>query len=101
MSRAGVQARLEVPIVVRLQRLGHGRQVLEVGCGAGSALEPVARLCRPTRLVGLEIDAELLHLAASTHGDVAELVCGDVRSMPFPDATYDLVIDFGTCFHIT
>ncbi len=24
----------------------------------------------------------------------------DVRSLPFPDASFDIVIDFGTCYHI-
>jgi ubiquinone/menaquinone biosynthesis C-methylase UbiE len=29
-----------------------------------------------------------------------ELVPGDVRRMPFPDGAFDLVMDFGTCYHI-
>ncbi len=30
----------------------------------------------------------------------AELVWGDVRDLPFADAAFDVVIDFGTCYHI-
>ncbi len=31
--------------------------------------------------------------------DVA-VTLGDVREMPYPDNSFDLVIDFGTCYHI-
>jgi SAM-dependent methyltransferase len=30
-----------------------------------------------------------------------ELVRADVRELPFPDQTFDVVIDFGTCSHIS
>ena len=26
---------------------------------------------------------------------------GDIRLLPFPDGTFDLVVDFGTCYHIS
>jgi SAM-dependent methyltransferase len=26
---------------------------------------------------------------------------GDVRALPFPDASFDLVVDFGTCYHVS
>jgi ubiquinone/menaquinone biosynthesis C-methylase UbiE len=33
-------------------------------------------------------------------GTPAELVPGDVRRLPFPARSFDLVVDFGTCYHI-
>ena len=33
-------------------------------------------------------------------GTPAELIPGDVRALPFPDGAFDVVIDFGTCFHV-
>jgi ubiquinone/menaquinone biosynthesis C-methylase UbiE len=28
------------------------------------------------------------------------VVCGDVRRLPFPDGSFDLVLDFGTAYHV-
>jgi ubiquinone/menaquinone biosynthesis C-methylase UbiE len=98
------QASLEVPLMVRALGLPTGGRVLEVGCGRGVALPVLARLLRPSCLVGLDIDAAFLGEARArldAEGIVAELVPGDVRRMPFPRASFDLVVDFGTCYHIT
>ena len=98
-----LQEAFEVPTLVRLLRLPAGRDVLEIGCGRGVALPPLARLTRPRRLVGVDVDAAALadardHLAAE--GVAAQLVEADARSLPFPDASFDVVVDFGTCYHI-
>jgi ubiquinone/menaquinone biosynthesis C-methylase UbiE len=97
------QVQLEIPAVVRAMGLPTGARILEVGCGRGIALPALDRLCSPRRLVGLDIDEELLVEAAdnlSEQGAGAELYCGDVRQMPFPDEAFDVIIDFGTLFHI-
>jgi ubiquinone/menaquinone biosynthesis C-methylase UbiE len=98
-----MQESLEVPALVRVLDIPRGARVLEVGCGRGIALPPLARLCQPTRLTGLDIDLELLTEARerlAARGVRAELVCGDVREMPFADQSFDVIIDFGTCYHI-
>jgi ubiquinone/menaquinone biosynthesis C-methylase UbiE len=97
------QATIEIPLMVRALGLPSGGRVLEVGCGRGVALPGLARLLRPSRLVGLDIEPAALAEAGQrleVAGVVAELVPGDVRRMPFPRASFDLVVDFGTCYHI-
>lgn len=97
------QVHLEVPVMVRALGLPTGARILEVGCGRGVALPALNRLCRPQRLVGIDIDEELLTEAAARlreEGARAELQCGDVRELPFADKAFDLVIDFGTLYHI-
>lgn len=95
----------EVRIQAVIEALGvpeHAR-ILEVGCGRGVALPVFSRLCKPLRLVGLDIDPGALGQAAvllQRTSTEAELVVGDVREMPFEDDSFDVVIDFGTCFHI-
>ena len=102
-SRNSRQEGLEVPALVRLLDVPCGVRVLEVGCGRGVALPVLARLCRPERLVGLDFDAELLAVAGAQLAQanlVVELVHADVRDMPFADASFDVVLDFGTLYHI-
>ena len=97
------QAGLEVPLMVRALGLPTGGCVLEVGCGRGVAIPVLARLLRPDRLAGLDLDPALLEEArahADAEGIAVELVPGDIRCMPFPDGVFDLVVDFGTCYHI-
>jgi ubiquinone/menaquinone biosynthesis C-methylase UbiE len=91
------QETLEVPAMAWALGLAKGGRVLEVGCGRGVALPVLARLLRPQRLVGLDIDRSLLERARErTAGRVGlvELRLGDVRALPFPDASFD------TCYHV-
>lgn len=97
------QAELEVPALVWALDLPPKARILEVGCGRGVALPVLAELCEPTRLVGLDIEVDFL-LEAADHleeqGAEADLYAGDVREMPFADGEFDVVIDFGTLYHI-
>ena len=97
------QSQLEIPAMVRALGIPSEARILEVGCGRGVALPVIDRLCGPRRLVGLDIDPELLDEAAANlreHGSTAELVAADVRRMPFADGAFDVIVDFGTLFHI-
>jgi ubiquinone/menaquinone biosynthesis C-methylase UbiE len=97
------QEHVEIPLMVLSLGLPRGARVLEVGCGRGIALPVLQRYLEPSRLVGLDIDRELLDEAGrrlDSTGTPAELIPGDVRRLPFPSADFDLIIDFGTCFHI-
>ena len=96
-SRNTRQQRLEVPLMLRALGVPHDARILEVGCGRGVALPAIQEHRSPARLVGLDIDRTLLSQADETQ---AELVCGDVRAMPFRDASFDVCVDFGTCYHI-
>ena len=98
------QEKLEVPLMVWALGLPSGVRILEVGCGRGVALPPLARALAPNRLVGIDVDAELVAEARrriAARGVAAELYHADVRALPFPAASFDVVIDFGTCYHIS
>ncbi|MDQ2894053.1 MAG: class I SAM-dependent methyltransferase [Actinomycetota bacterium] len=98
-----MQEYLEVPALARLLHLPRGQRILEVGCGRGIALPAIKHLCQPEILVGLDIDDALIAQARAhieARQTKAELVVGDVRALPFADASFDIVIDFGTCYHI-
>lgn len=97
------QQRLEIPLFTRLLDLPTNAQILEVGCGCAIGLPVIAERCRPTRLVGIDFDGEQLAEARPVIVDSdigVELLEADVRTMPFEDGSFDLVIDFGTCYHV-
>jgi ubiquinone/menaquinone biosynthesis C-methylase UbiE len=93
----------EVPLLLALLELPPGLSILELGCGPASTLVPFATRLAPARLCGIDIDDDLLTIAAArlaTAEAEAELHNGDARALPFDDASFDVVFDFGTCFHI-
>jgi len=101
--RNSTQERIEVPALVHLMSLPSGVRMLEVGCGRGIALPVFARLCRPSRLAGLDVEHAVVAEARDrmrAYGAAGEIFEGDVRDLPFPDASFDVVVDFGTCYHI-
>ena len=101
--RNGLHASVEVPAMVRILRLPSDSRVLEVGCGRGMALAPVARLCRPRVHAAIDIEPEFVAEAragASDNGIDVRLEVADIRRLPFDDGSFDVVIDFGTCYHI-
>lgn len=85
--RDALQRYVEVPLVVGLLSLPRGLEILELGCGSGNALPALRRLLRPARLVGVDLSPG------------AAAVLGDANHLPFRPGSFDLVLDFGTCFH--
>ena len=73
-----------------------GRDVLDVGCGAGI---DVARLARcGARASGVDISRRSLSLASqylAADGQPATLAQADAARLPFPDASFDLVLCMG------
>ena len=101
-TRNGLQALLEIPLMIRALRLPRGGSVLEIGCGRGVALPVLFDRLEPSELVGLDLDVSLLAEAQARvwrTGTEATLVEGDVRDLPFESDRFDVVIDFGTCYH--
>jgi SAM-dependent methyltransferase len=102
-SRNGLQARVEIPLLVHALHLPQGGRVLEVGCGRGVALPVLAERLAPSELTGIDVDAALVDAARArvrSSGTRAALEVGDVRALPFASGSFDLVIDFGTCYHV-
>jgi SAM-dependent methyltransferase len=103
-TRNGLQERIEIPLLIRALGLPAGRRVLEVGCGRGIALPVLASRLAPRALVGIDVDQQLVAIAQQrlrVLGVDATVHHADVRSLPFDDASFDLVIDFGTCYHVS
>ena len=68
------------------------RSVLEVGCGLGDLLIEAAKY-QPKELYGVDGDKELVAEARRyTEGTGAEISVADVRNLPFPEKSFDIVL---------
>lgn len=79
--------------LVKFAGISRGQKVLDVGCGTGVAALTAARFGADVR--GLDLTPELLVRAAENSeiaGVKVEWVEGDVEKLPWPDATFDVVI---------
>jgi SAM-dependent methyltransferase len=102
-ARNGLQERIEVPLMLRALGITRAARVLEVGCGRGIALPVFAHRLAPSTLVGVDIDPILVGCArqrVATLGIDATVIEGDVRALPFEPESFDLIVDFGTCYHV-
>jgi SAM-dependent methyltransferase len=77
--------------------------VLDMGCGRGAVLTAVARRLTTGRVTGVDIwstkdqsgnarDVTLRNASLEGVGGRVQIETGDMRALPFPDATFDLVV---------
>ena len=101
--RNALQEHVELPLMLRALSVPTGGDLLEVGCGRGVALPVLNERLRPSSLTGVDVDPVALADArshAAERGATVRLERADVRRIPFDDASFDVVFDFGTCYHI-
>jgi arsenite methyltransferase len=76
--------------------------VLDMGCGRGAVLTAVARRLTTGQVTGVDIwsttdqsgnamDVTLRNASLEGVGDCVHIKTADMRALPFPDATFDLV----------
>ncbi|HYC71469.1 MAG TPA: methyltransferase domain-containing protein [Opitutaceae bacterium] len=72
-----------------------GRTVLEVGSGRGGGASFITRHHRPARYVGADFSPQAVAFCRRRHASVAnlEFVTGDAESLPFPDASFDAIVN--------
>ncbi len=73
-----------------------GRQVLEVGCGIGTDLARFA--AGGAQVTGLDLAQTAIDLATANfaqRGLAGDLRVGDAETLPFPDASFDVVYGHG------
>ena len=84
-------ARDAVEVVFGLVGVDSDTRLLDVACGAGSALGRASRL--GATVAGLDASAGLLEIAARRAAG-AELVEGDMFDLPWEDSSFDVVSSF-------
>lgn len=85
----------------RLLPLPRDCRLLEIGCGYGNALRSLAAATDATTVVGADINEGALHQAhALGIASTFHLAAADAAWLPFGDASIDLIVDFGTLYHV-
>lgn len=72
--------------------------VLEVGCGQGGNLRPIAGLVEPAAIWGIDISATAVDRARA-NAPGTNIVLGPARDLPFRDRWFDLVFTIGVLIH--
>lgn len=72
--------------------------VLEVGCGQGANLRPIARLLDAHEVWGIDINDDALTIAR-THAPGINVVASRARQLPLRDGLVDLAFTVGVLIH--
>jgi SAM-dependent methyltransferase len=73
--------------------------LLEIGCGAGRNLRAFAHYRPDLRLHGSDISERALHEARAAGGPI-DYRLGDALALPYPDASFDIVVLFDLLEHV-
>jgi ubiquinone/menaquinone biosynthesis C-methylase UbiE len=71
-----------------------GKQVLEVSCGHGGGAAYLVRTFRPASYTGLDFNPDGIAFARNRHHlPMLDFVHGDAEELPFPDESFDALIN--------
>ena len=91
-AAAVLQAEVRRRLLERLELLAfRPQQVLDLGTGTGHALGPLARHCRPKRLVAVDFAPGMLRQVWSRRLRHVHLAAADAERLPFADKSFDLI----------
>ncbi|MBE2317421.1 class I SAM-dependent methyltransferase [Solirubrobacter sp. CPCC 204708] len=79
--------------------LAPGRRVLDAGCGLGYGAAMLADAGAES-VTAVDVAAEIVDVARDQAGDHVTFEVADLRSLPFGDAAFDLVVCFEVIEHI-
>ena len=81
--------------------MGPADRVLDVGCGTGELLTRLAAKYPRARLAGLDPVPQMLKVAQGKLSDDVDLRVGWANSLPWPDASFDVVVSCNMFHYIT
>lgn len=95
--RSQEEAERQVAAILPLLHLREGDRILDLCCGTGRHAAALAK--RGYRVTGIDLsDVLLAHAKRHAAGPALTYVQGDMRDTPFPDESFDVVLNLFTSF---
>ena len=91
---------LAIALIAGLAKHCGAQSILDVGAGTGRAVALLGRYLPGVRVVGIEPVDALRDIAASKGIGADQLLAGSGDALPFPDGSFDLVIESGVLHHV-
>src|SRR5260221_8761154 len=80
-------------------KLVKGKVVLDIACGEGYGTKILSKSAN--KVFGIDIDSASIDHAKKTYGENnIEFICGNVKNIPLPDNSVDVVVSYETIEHI-
>ncbi|HEX3534234.1 MAG TPA: methyltransferase domain-containing protein [Gemmatimonadaceae bacterium] len=84
--------------------IGKGDTILDVGCGGGRTIQRLAAIANEGKVYGIDYSPASVAVARGTNRDSialgrVDVQLGSVSSLPFPDASFDLVTAVETHYY--
>ena len=99
--RAFFQERIEIKRMRKYSDLKPGKKILEIGCGNGAGARLIKKYFEPATIYANDIDPKMIKIAKEkVKDDTIFFQVVDATKLPFEDAAFDAVFDFGTIHHI-
>lgn len=90
------------PYTASLLPMGHGANVLDLGCGTGLELESYFALNREASVVGIDLSSDMLAaLRRKFAGRKVELICGSYFDVPLGENRFDAAVSVESLHHFT
>lgn len=97
------QHRVEVDWTIEQLHIQPDHRILDLGCGAGDALAQMLRVFEHVHVTGLDRSPTIVRSAlrrnrTDVQAGRADVVEGDLGTLPFPDAQFDRVFSIHTLY---
>ncbi|MFT7247930.1 MAG: ubiquinone/menaquinone biosynthesis C-methylase UbiE [Arcticibacterium sp.] len=86
---------------ISLAKIDEGDLVLDFGCGTGVLMELFEEELLSSRIIGLDVDSEILAIAKAKGIAKVNLVLFNGTHIPFPDLHFDKVISTWVFHHLS
>jgi len=81
--------------IIELAQLRGNEDVLDAGCGTGLTTLRIAEQWRGCKVHGIDLSPKMIEVArndAEDRGLIVDLRAGSITDLPYPDATFDVVL---------